>query len=153
ELEPHGSVERLEMRGFFGRAAHQPRTNDFLHWRFEANPLWRYTIQRNEGAYVISRRTLLRGHDTLAIADVGWQPQREGDVKLLLRDAIGRARAAGLRFAATLATLSHPAMPMFVRGGFLPSPHRFRFLVNAFDPSLNIARARWGLSWADTDHL
>lgn len=153
ELPVHGSADGLSALNFFGRAAHQPRSSEFLSWRFGANPLWRYTIDRADGAYLITRRTPLRGHDTLAIADVGWEPGREVEAKILLRDAVRRAREAGLRFAAALSTLSHPAMPILVRAGFLPSPHRFRLLVNVFDETLPVARARWGMSWADTDHL
>jgi hypothetical protein len=40
-----------------------------------------------------------------------------------------------------------------VRSGFLPSPHRFRFLVNVFDDRIRLGRAKWALTWADTDHL
>jgi hypothetical protein len=124
-----------------------------LDWRFKANPLWPYAIDANADAYVVSRRTSLRGYDTLAIADIGWRPGQLRDARILLRDAIARGRAAGVQLAAVLMTLGHPSLPAFVRSGFLPSPHRFRFLVNVFDERVRLNRAKWALTWADTDHL
>lgn len=132
---------------------HGARDTPFLHWRFTENPLWRYTIDATEDAYVVTRRTTLRGYDTLAFADVGWRPGATREAKVLLREATARGRAAGAQLAATLMTLGHPALPMLVRAGFLPSPHRFRFLVNVFDERLRLSRAKWALTWGDTDHL
>jgi Acetyltransferase (GNAT) domain len=132
---------------------HGARDVPFLDWRFRANPLWRYTIDANEQAYVVTRRTTLRGYDTLAIADIGWQAGQLREGRLLLRDAIARGRAAGVQLVGVLMTLGHPALPAFVRSGFLPSPHRFRFLVNVFDERVKLNRAKWALTWADTDHL
>lgn len=132
---------------------HGARDVAFLDWRFKANPLWQYTIDANEHAYVVTRRTTLRGYDTLAIADIGWRPGQLREARLLLRDAIARGRGAGVQLAGVLMTLGHPALPAFVRSGFLPSPHRFRFLVNVFDERLRLNRAKWALTWADTDHL
>ncbi|HEX8169085.1 MAG TPA: GNAT family N-acetyltransferase [Thermoanaerobaculia bacterium] len=134
---------------FLREHAHHPRTAAWLRWRFVASPHWKYSIDVNDEAYVIARRTTLRGYDTLAIADIGWRDVREA--KLLLREVLGRGRAAGIRLAAALLNLSHPALPLLVRSGFLPSPHRFRYLVNRFEREL--PRARWALTWADTDHL
>ena len=125
----------------------------FLDWRFKSNPAWQYAIDANADAYVVSRRTTLRGYDTLAIATLGWRPGQLREARLLLRDAITRGRAAGVQLAATLMTLGHPALPAFVRSGFLPSPHRFRFLVNVFDAGVRVGGAKWALTWADTDHL
>lgn len=145
-----------ELRGaiaeeFLSRVAHVRRTDEYLQWRFVDNPL--YTIDSNDAAYVVSRRTTLRGYDTLAIADIAWKPGRTRDARVLLHEVVSRGRAMGVRLAAALVSLSHPAMPTLVRSGFLPSPHRFRFLVNAFDERIRVSRARWALTWADTDHL
>jgi GNAT superfamily N-acetyltransferase len=131
--------------------AHTDRTD--LTWRFTENPRWTYTIDANDHAYIVTRRTTLRGYDTLAIADIAWRPGETREAKLLLREVVARGRAAGIQLAATLMTLSHPALPVLVRAGFLPSPHRFRFLVNVFDERIRASRARWALTWADTDHL
>jgi hypothetical protein len=133
--------------------SHGGRDRDFLDWRFKANPHWRYAIDANADAYVVSRRTSLRGHDTLAVADLGWREGQLREARLLLRDAVARGRAAGAQLAAILMTLGHPALPVVVRYGFLPSPHRFRFLVNVLDERVQLSRARWALTWADTDHL
>lgn len=124
-----------------------------LDWRFNQNSLWQYATDANEDAYVVSRRTTLRGYDTLAIAAIGWRPGQLREARVLLRDAITRGREAGVQLAAVLMTLGHPALPAFVRFGFLPSPHRFRFLVNVFDEKVRLNRAKWALTWADTDHL
>lgn len=132
---------------------HGLRDGEFLRWRFGANPLWQYAIDANEEAYVVSRRTTLRGYDTLAIADLGWRHGQSREGRLLLREGIARGRAAGVQLAAALMTLGHPALPVLVRSGFMPSPHRFRLLVNVFDERVKLGHAKWGLSWADTDHL
>jgi hypothetical protein len=155
-LECGGSAAAFESGGFAAalqNVNHGSRDRAFLHWRFQSNPLRQYAIDANEEAYVVSRRTTLRGYDTLAIADVGWRPGQSREGRLLLRDALARGRAAGVQLAAVLMTLGHPALPALVRSGFLPSPHRFRFLVNVFDERLRLNRAKWALTWGDTDHL
>lgn len=86
----------------------------------------------------VTRPTVLRGYRTLAIVDLYAKPI------LPKTDA---------RLAAALITWRHPLLPLLLRSGFLPSPHRFRFLVNVFDARIAAKRARWALTWADTDHL
>lgn len=106
-----------------------------------------YTTLRRGDAWVVTRETTLKGRHTLAIADIG------GPAGPLLKQSFARARAHGIRLAAALMSLRHPALPLLLRMGFLPSPHRFRFLVNVFDPRVDPRRVRWALTWADTDHL
>lgn len=137
--------------GFFGRRAAVVRSAEHLRWRFYDNPL--YTVDASDDAYVVTRRTMLRGYDTLAVADIAWRAGKMREGRVLLGEVLRRARGEGVHLAAALMTLSHPALPALVRSGFLPSPHRFRFLVNVLDERLQVARARWALSWADTDHL
>ena len=149
-------IELPELRGaiaeeFLTRVAHVQRSDAQLRWRFVDNPLYR--IDATDDAYVVSRRTTLRGYDTLAITDIAWRPGKTRDARVLLAEVLARGRSEGVRLAAALVSLSHPAMPALVRSGFLPSPHRFRFLVNAFDERIRVSRARWALTWADTDHL
>jgi len=127
------------------------RTPAFLHWRFFTNPLWHYTVHANDDAYIITRRTTLRGLDSVAIADLGWPKGKERAGRALLREVFAKGRAEGADVAAVLVTLGHPALPTLARSGFLPSPHRFRFLVNDFGKPLE--QKRWALTWADTDHL
>lgn len=124
-----------------------------LGWRFGANPLWRYDVVSSANARIVTRRTTLRGFDTLAIADLAWTDRREA--KALLRDACARGKAAGATLAAALVTMRHPALPLLLAAGFLPAPHRFRLLVNVFDPTLipRATRGPWALLWGDTDHL
>ncbi|HYH09437.1 MAG TPA: GNAT family N-acetyltransferase [Thermoanaerobaculia bacterium] len=149
-------IELPELRGaiaeeFLTRVAHVQRSDAQVRWRFVDNPLYR--IDATDDAYVVSRRTTLRGYDTLAITDIAWRPGKTRDARVLLAEVLARGRSEGVRLAAALVSLSHPAMPALVRSGFLPSPHRFRFLVNAFDERIRVSRARWALTWADTDHL
>jgi Acetyltransferase (GNAT) family len=122
-----------------------------LHWRFLENPLWKYDIHANDDAYVVTRRTKLRGYDSVAIADLGWPKGKERAARALLRNVFAKGRAEGAQVAAVMITIAHPAFSLLVRSGFLPSPHRFRFLVNDF--SKPRAREKWALTWADTDHL
>jgi GNAT superfamily N-acetyltransferase len=86
----------------------------------------------------VTRETTLKGQPTLAILDLSAKP------------ALPRTTA---RLAAALMTWRHPCVPLLLRSGFLPSPYRFRFLVNVFDTRIDAKRARWALTWADTDHL
>lgn len=86
----------------------------------------------------VTRETTLKGHPTLAIVD------------LTAKAVLPPTR---MRLAAALITWRHPLLPALLRSGFLPSPHRFRFLVNVFDRRIDAKRARWALTWADTDHL
>lgn len=139
--------------GMLRNVNHASREREFLRWRFQSNAQWQYSIDANEEAYLVSRRTTLRGYDTLAIADIGWRTGQSREGRILLRDAVARGRAAGVQLTAVLMSLGHPALPTLVRSGFLPSPHRFRFLVNVFDERVKLTRAKWALTWADTDHL
>ena len=86
----------------------------------------------------VTRETTLKGFPTLAIVDLTAKP------------VLPPTR---MRLAAALITWRHPLVPALLRSGFLPSPHRFRFLVNVFDRRIDAKRARWALTWADTDHL
>jgi GNAT superfamily N-acetyltransferase len=99
-----------------------------------------YTITEN----LITREAVLRGRRTLALVDL------TPDAKTEIRDAL---QSTTCRLAAALLSWRHPALPLLLRMGFLPSPHRFRFLVNVFDSRFDPHRVKWTLSWADTDHL
>ena len=123
------------------------RTPAWLSWRYFENPLWRYDVTATDGAWLVTRRTRLKGCDTLAIVDVAWRRGRSRDAKALLARALRRSHAT---LAATLVTTAHPAYGWFLRRGFMPGPHRFRLLLNDF--SLR-ALPKWELAWGDTDHL
>jgi GNAT superfamily N-acetyltransferase len=124
------------------------RTPEFLSWRFFENPHWRYRVTGvPEEAYLVTRRTTLKGLDTLAIVDLAWREKRAA--RRLLREAIAHARAEGCTLVAALVSRRHPAFGMLLRTGFLPGPHWFRLLVH---PREEASRA-WRVMWADTDHL
>ena len=130
---------------WMGRIA---RTEGDIAWRFFDNPLWQYRVTGVEDeAYLVARRTRLKGIDTYAIVDLAWRNPKTA--RALLRDALGEAKAQGCRLVAALASRDHPAFWMLIRSGFLPGPYRFRFLVH---PPQS-ADQRWPLMWADTDHL
>ena len=124
------------------------RTPEFLRWRFFDNPYWRYDVKGVENAaYLVARRTTLRGIPTYAIADLGWRD--EHIAKALLRDAVIEAREQRCLLTAALVSRDHPAYGWFLRRGFVPGPHRFNMVVHP--PEL--ASRRWRVMWADTDHL
>src|SRR5258708_429631 len=124
------------------------RTAEWLAWRFFDNPHWRYRVTAfGDDAYLVARRTMLKGYDTFAIADLAWRDERSA--RRLVRDAIAEGRARGCRLIAALVSRAHPAFPMLLGRGFLPGPHWFRLLVH---PAA-FARKRWRVMWADTDHL
>lgn len=125
-------------------AAFEPGGSNATSPRFAA-PY--YTTLRTDTAHIVTRETTLKGHRTLAIADLS------GPARPLLKQAFAQARRRGINLAAALLSWRHPSLPLLLRMGFLPSPHRFRFLVNVFDPRFDPRHVRWALSWADTDHL
>jgi LmbE family N-acetylglucosaminyl deacetylase len=121
------------------------RTPEFLAWRFFDNPHWRYRVTGIRGAaYLVTRRTTLKGIDTLAIVDVAFRERRAA--RMLLREAIAQARRERCTLVAALLSRKHPAFWMFVRAGFVPGPHWFRLLVH---PPEHAARP-WRVTWADT---
>ncbi len=130
------------------KGASVARTAEWLAWRFFDNPHWKYRVTAfGDDAYLVARRTTLKGYDTFAIADIAWRDARAA--RILLRDAIAEAKSRGCRLAAALVSIAHPAFSMFLARGFLPGPHWFRLLVH---PAA-FARKRWRVTWADTDHL
>ncbi|HVE71904.1 MAG TPA: GNAT family N-acetyltransferase [Thermoanaerobaculia bacterium] len=100
----------------------------------------RYRVTEN----LVTRETVLKGHRTLALVEL--TPHAKREIQAAMRETT-------CRLAAALLSWRHPAVPLLLRMGFLPSPHRFRFLVNVFDPRFDPRRVKWALSWADTDHL
>lgn len=124
------------------------RTPEFFTWRIFENPHWKYDVSTiADAAYAVTRRTTLKGHDTLAIVDLAWRDRAAA--RELVRNAVAEARSFGCRFAAALVSRSHAAFPLLLARGFLPSPHMFRLLVY---PG-SFAKRRWQVMWADTDHL
>ncbi len=99
-----------------------------------------YNVTEN----LVTRETVLKGYKTLALVDL--TPNAKHEIQTAMKSTT-------CRLAAALLSWRHPALPLLLRMGFLPSPHRFRFLVNVFDPRFDPKREKWALSWADTDHL
>ncbi len=124
------------------------RTAEFLAWRFFDNPHWHYRITGvDEDAYLVTRRTTLKGMDTLAIVDLAWRDKRAA--RRLLHNAVAHARAERCTLVAAFVSRRHPAFTMFLRAGFFPGPHWFRLLVHPAE----YASHTWRIMWADTDHL
>jgi hypothetical protein len=124
------------------------RTPEFLAWRFFDNPHWRYRVTGiRDAAYIVTRRTKLKGLDTLAIVDLAFRDRRTA--RMLLRNAIAHARAERCTLVAALVSRRHAAFTIMLRTGFLPGPHWFRLLVH---PAGRASRP-WRVMWADTDHL
>jgi hypothetical protein len=132
------------------------RRPDFLAWRFFDNPHWQYRVTGVDdadglAAYLVARRTSLRGFDTWAIADLGYRSASAA--RLLVRDAVAEAKERGCQLTAALVSWRHPALPLFLLRGYVPGPHRFRLLVHPMAGAVDVARLRWRILWADTDHL
>jgi hypothetical protein len=66
---------------------------------------------------------------------------------------VQEARRQSCRLTAALVSWRHPALPLFLGRGYLPGPHRFRLLVHSMAGAVDVARLRWHILWADTDHL
>ncbi|HEY3052807.1 MAG TPA: GNAT family N-acetyltransferase [Thermoanaerobaculia bacterium] len=137
----------------------QRRSAEFVVWRYKRNPHWRYELEGFfEGdklrAFLIHRETILRGLQTLAIADAGVLRGRETALRQLIKHACRRGRRRKLAVAAALVSRHHPAYRTLRRSGFMAGPHRFRLLLQVFDERLRwLNDAPWSLSWGDTDHL
>ncbi|HEV8434650.1 MAG TPA: GNAT family N-acetyltransferase [Thermoanaerobaculia bacterium] len=140
-----GDILRREDCEWMGRIA---RTPEFLAWRFFDNPLWQYRVTGvRDRAYLVARRTVLKGYDTFAIADFAWRDARAA--RDLLRRAIADARREGCTLIAAFVSRAHPAFRFLLLRGFLPGPHWFRLLVHP----AHEAKRTWRVMWADTDHL
>ena len=131
--------------------ATQPRSEEFLEWRFLRNAHWRYQLDgffegRTLCAFLVTRRTVLRGRRTLAIADAGVVPGAEGALKELVQHVCGRDGARpGL--AAAMISRDHPAYGALRKSAFFPGPHRFSLML------LGAERQSWAVTWGDTDNL
>lgn len=119
------------------------RTPEFLRWRFFDNPRWQYDVTGSDDGYLVARKTKLKGFDTYAIVDFAGLDRR------LLRNAVEEAKEKRCTLIAALVSRKHPAFGQFLRRGFLPGPHWFRLLVHPPE----MAKRRWQVMWADTDHL
>lgn len=137
----------------------QPRSPEFLEWRYGRNPRWQYEMQGlfegdNLRALVVHRETVLRGFRTMAIADAGLSAGSEELFRRLVGQACGTARSKGIALAAAFFSRAHSAYGALTRSGFFAGPHRFNLLLQVFDPTVDwVAEAPWSLSWGDTDHL
>jgi GNAT superfamily N-acetyltransferase len=129
---------------------HDPPTAqpEYDKYRF-ANPRWTYTRRENEHAYLVSRDAVLKGINTHCLVDFGGDPRA---LRSLIRDAVRDARRRRVLLAAALVSRDHPHYRTLAHCGFVPGPHRFRFLAQSFDPSLRLEQ-RWGLTWASSDHV
>lgn len=140
-------------------AMRQPRTPEFLQWRYFRNPHWQYQIdgffERGKlCAFLVHRAASLRGLGSLAIADAGSEAGSEAALTSLISHTCKRGARAGLGVAAALLSRNHPAYGVVRKSGFFPGPHRFALMVQEFgrrDPAS--ASGRWSLSWGDTDHI
>jgi GNAT superfamily N-acetyltransferase len=117
--------------------------------RFDSSPIWRYTRREHAGAHLVSRDSVLKGINTHCLVHF------EGDARALrslVHEAIADARRRGVTLAAALISRDHPHFSTLLRCGFVPGPHRFRLLAQAFDPRIDLNQ-RWALTWASTDHV
>jgi GNAT superfamily N-acetyltransferase len=120
-------------------------TKEFVEWRFERNPAWTYAVWREGDAYVVTRDSRLKGILTHCLVDFDGEPR---PLRRAIRASIADARKRGVPLTAALVSLAHPHFWTLVRCGYLPGPHRFRFLVHSDAPP-----AKWALTWASSDHV
>jgi hypothetical protein len=153
-----GEMAKLARDAFPSSSIRLERSEAFLTWRLFSNPRWQYRVfgLRENGelvAWAATRRTTLKGFDTLAIVDfVCAQGGARGGA--LLKALVQEAGSAGVQLVAALLSWSHPALKTFLFRGFVPGPHRFRLLTR-LDPILasTLDRRPWIITWIDTDHL
>jgi len=135
------------------------RNEEFLRWRLFSNPRWEYEIAGVESeralvAWIALRRLWLGGFDAAAVVDLVYRRDSRAAAARLLRDCVKAARASSVQMMATFSSWQHPVLPLLIRRGFLPGPHRFRILTRTDDAiSERIGNLPWFASWIDTDHL
>jgi hypothetical protein len=139
-----------------GDPASLPRSEEWVGWRFFQRPGTTYRVtgvgsSEHLSAWLVTRRVALRGVDSLAIVDLVFSD--ETDARSLIDDALTVASSDSVGIAAAFASPSHRLHSLLRRKLFLPSPHRFRQLVQSFGDTDAAAVAAWPVSWADTDHL
>jgi GNAT superfamily N-acetyltransferase len=113
----------------------------WTNWRFNENPAWKYAEWRDGNGFVVTRDAVLKGILTHCLVDFG------GDPRAVIRASIGDARRRGVLLTAALVSRDHPCFGALRRCGYLPGPHRFRFLVHGDVPQTP------ALTWAATDHV
>jgi GNAT superfamily N-acetyltransferase len=124
------------------RAARRAVTGDaWTNWRFNENPAWHYAEWRDANGYVVTRDSTLKGILTHCLVDFG------GDPRAVIRESIRDARRRGVMLTAALVSRDHPCFGALRRCGYVPGPHRFRFLVHGDVPK------KMALTWAATDHV
>ncbi len=115
--------------------------DEWVDWRFNQSPAWRYAEWRDGRGYVITRDSMLKGIVTHCLVDFGGEP------RAVIRASIRDARRRGVTLTAALVSRAHPNFGTLLRCGYVPGPHRFRFLVHGR------AERQWALTWASTDHV
>lgn len=115
--------------------------DEWADWRFNRNPAWRYAEWRDDRGSVVTRDAVLKGILTHCLVDFG------GDPRVAIRASIRDARRRGVMLTAALISRDHPCFAALRRCGYVPGPHRFRFLVHGE------AKREWALTWASTDHV
>lgn len=137
----------------------QPRSAEFLRWRYAELPSSPYRVAHASratevDAFVLYRDARLRGMDTLCICEAAHAPGSETLLNDVVRRVIREARSRSMQLIASFTTHQHPLRRVLLRQGMMPGPHRFRFLLQTFDPALERLHTRpWSLTWGDTDHL
>lgn len=146
-------------RGIAGVSAFRVRSPAFFHWRFFANPSWRYRVTGlfRDGklqAYVASREAKLLATASLAIVDLGALPGSDRELSVLINRLVQEGAASGQAVAGAMVTPGNRYHRALRRAGFYPGPHRFSLVLysksDAFWERVP-AGASWYLSWADTD--
>jgi len=140
----------------FAHGATVDRNEQWLTWRFFENPFWKYRVtgvERNGElvAYLVARRTTLKGFDTYAVVDLAWTDKAAA--RELLKDLVAEAKWCHCELLAALVSRHHPALPLLLARGFMPGPHRFRLLVHPMAGRIDVSNLRWSIMWAETDHL
>lgn len=118
------------------------RGDAWSDWRFNRNPAWHYAEWRDERGFVVTRDSVLKGILTHCLVDFGGNP------RAVIRASIRDARRRGVLLTAALVSRAHPCYRALQKCGYVPGPHRFRFLVHGDAPP-----KMWALTWATTDHV
>jgi GNAT superfamily N-acetyltransferase len=137
------------------------RTRHYLNWRYRDHPYHAYQLFAAERGgrlmgYLVGRTGDLLGLRCGIVVDVLAHPDCRPCVDALIEHALGVFAARDdLQVVGTMLARSSPYFNAFQRHGFVPTPHVFWFILRANRAGLPAVllspRARWHLTWGDTD--
>lgn len=136
------------------------RNSEILNWRFThlSEREYQIIIARDEGAvvgYVVLRRMMMKGIQTMVIVDILFSPDRSDVGKALLNSVHMKAVRSNVEISACLLNPHSPLLPILKKFGFLKTPESFSLIAHkSNDPRVankECSFDEWHITWFDHD--